>query len=79
MQKNNSRDCGFYPGQSSDRLLRIPALQCFEIPKKHLLQGSGLCAIKQTAGVRRVWPESETGIGGFKEKVRSCQNMPHTQ
>ena len=43
-QKNNSRDCGFYPGQS-DRLLRIPALQRFEIPKEHLLQGSGLCTL----------------------------------
>ena len=44
-QKNNSRDCCIYPGQLN-QLLCITALQCLEIPKEYLLQGSGLCTFK---------------------------------
>ena len=44
-QKNNSRDCNFYPEQLN-QLLCIPALQCPEIPKEYLLQGSGSCTFK---------------------------------
>ena len=44
-QKNNSRNCDLYP-QQPDRLLCVPALQCLEITKEYLLQGSGSCTFK---------------------------------
>ena len=44
-QKNNSRNCCIYPEQLN-QLLCITALQCLEISKEYLLQGSGLCTFK---------------------------------
>ena len=48
-QKNNNRDCNFYP-KPSKRLYSISALQCPEIFKEYLLQGSGSCTLRQTEG-----------------------------
>ncbi len=49
-QKNNSRNCDFYP-EPFKPLHSVPALQCPEIPQEYLLQGSGSCTLKQAGGV----------------------------
>lgn len=58
-QKNNSRNCDFYP-----KIFKIlylnPALYCLEISKEYLLQSSSLCTLRQAEGTQSIQQRSET-------------------